>query len=40
VELKTQLKTLADEDHRELGNFIEVELDHVGPPAENPAGLS
>ena len=29
MELKTQLKKLADEDHRELGNFIEVELDHL-----------
>ena len=29
VQLKTQLKKLADEDYRELGNFIEVELGHL-----------
>ena len=28
VQLKAQLKKLADEDYRELGNFIEVELGH------------
>jgi predicted HicB family RNase H-like nuclease len=29
AQLKAQLKKLADEDYRELGNFIEVELGHL-----------